>query len=159
MTMKKTHLLVTRKKSIIHANGLYAKKGIAKATPIIQYVGKKIKNSEIKAQDPNNCIYLFEINKRLTIDGDIPNNIAKYINHSCEPNCHTEIIKNEVWIYASRDIKKGEELSYDYGFQRYGWQDHPCRCGKENCFGFIVAQTHWASIRKTQRYAKLRKAK
>ncbi len=147
------------KKSGIHNRGVFAKTDIPKDTPIIQYVGDKLTYKEAdKRADArqDSHIYLFTLNSRYIIDGDVSYNPAKYINHSCDPNCYVDIIKNEIWIYALRDIKKGEELGYDYGFQRPDWHEHPCRCGAKNCFGFIVDSTHWASIRKTKRYQRLR---
>lgn len=147
------------KTSGIHNRGVFAKKDIPKNTPIIQYVGDKITYKEADRRTDarkDDHIYMFTLNSRYIIDGDVKYNPAKYINHSCEPNCYVDIIKNEIWIYASRDIKKGEELSYDYGFQRPDWQEQPCHCGAKHCFGFIVAREHWASIRKTKRYRRLR---
>ena len=155
-------MLVTLKQSGIHNNGLYAKTAIKEDTPIIQYVGEKLTHKQANKRalsKKHELIYLFVLNNRYVIDGDVKYNLAKYINHSCEPNCYTNIVNGEIWIYALRDIKKGEELSYDYGFARPGWEQHPCHCGKKNCFGFIVAREHWSSIRKTKRYERLTKNK
>ncbi len=155
MTRKK---LYTQQSSSIHKRGLFAADFIAKDTPIIQYFGNKITQKQADkrvATDENACIYLFELNDKYVLDGDIAKNPAKYINHSCNPNCYSTIIDDEVWVYSLRDIQLGEELSYDYGFQRMGWQDHPCRCGAKACFGFIVAARHRAAICKTKRYQKL----
>jgi SET domain-containing protein len=63
----------------------------------------------------SNSRYLFEINSRKTIDGAPRWNKARYINHSCRPNCEIEIARGRVWIFARRNIKPGEELGYDYG--------------------------------------------
>ncbi|MDF1655332.1 MAG: SET domain-containing protein-lysine N-methyltransferase [Coxiellaceae bacterium] len=144
--------------SRIHNIGLHAKKLIPEDTRIIRYIGDKLTHKQADKRLDNKQtkeVYLFELDAKYTIDGDTNNNIAKYINHSCEPNCYTEIEDGEIWILASRDIKRGEELSYDYGFQRAGWDEHPCLCGSQNCFGFIVDEKHWPSIRKTKRYQKL----
>jgi len=158
--MKKNNL-IKLKKSGIHSYGSFAAVDIAEDSKIIQYVGKRITQKQADQrveEDKHACIYLFQLNQRDVIDGDVSYNLAKYINHSCEPNCYTEIIKGEIWIMALRDIKKGEELTYNYGFSRAGWHEHPCKCGSKNCFGFIVAQEHWPAIRKTKRYQKLIKA-
>ena len=83
-------------------------------------------------------VYIFTLNQKYDINGKVSWNLAKYINHSCDPNCETDIIKGRIWISAIKDIKKGEELSYDYGYDMYSFEDHPCRCGSKNCIGYIV---------------------
>jgi SET domain-containing protein len=78
-------------------------------------------------------------------------NLAKYINHSCDPNCETDIIRGKIWINAIKDIKKGEELTYDYGYDMDCYEDHPCRCDSKNCVGYIVrSNLRWRVLRKIQ---------
>jgi uncharacterized protein len=154
---------ITVKRSKIHGKGIYAKRDIPAGTHVIQYVGEKITRKEsdrrlVANEKAGKSIYMFELNSRYDIDGDVSWNPAKYINHTCTPNCHTEIIDKEIWIIAQKNIKKGEELSYDYEFQRDGWQNSPCRCLTRKCFGFIVARKHWSGIKKTKRYQALREA-
>mgnify|MGYP000235026101 FL=1 len=73
------------------------------------------------------------------LDGDTNTNTAKYINHSCDPNCDVDIIKGKIWISAIKDIKKGDELSYDYGFgYDKDFRQFPCKCGSKICCGYIV---------------------
>ena len=67
-------------------------------------------------------------------------------NHSCDPNCETWIEDDRVYVYAIRDIELGEELTFDYGFGVDTWEDHPCRCGSENCVGYIVRQEEWEDL-------------
>ena len=156
----KTNKYVEQVRSRIHNNGQHAQCDIPAETRIIEYVGERISHKKADARveaDEGHCVYLFELNDKVILDGDTDYNLAKYINHSCEPNCYSEIDGKHIWIMAERDIKKGEELVYDYGFQRPGWEDHPCHCGSKNCFGFIVAHTHHNAIRKTKRYQKLMK--
>ncbi len=154
---------ITIKRSAIHGKGIYAKKDIPAGTQIIQYVGEKISKKESDRRLTENekagkSVYMFELNSRYDIDGDVSWNPAKYINHTCTPNCHTEIIDNEIWIIAQKNIKKGEELSYDYEFQRADWHKSPCRCNAPSCFGFIVARKYWSAIKKTKRYQALSQA-
>lgn len=156
----KSNQLTQLKKSGIHNFGLTAKQDIPADTRIIEYVGKRITHKQADQhldENPDDCVYMFAINKRYVIDGDVDYNLAKYINHSCDPNCYSDIINNQIWIFALRDIKKGEELTYDYGFQRVGWEQRPCLCGIDDCFGFVVSNEHWSSIRKTKRYQALSK--
>ena len=141
------------KKSRIHNRGVFAKSNIKKNKKIVEYTGEKIskkegfKRQEIQFQKSRKdklkgMDYIFELNKGFSIDGDTPDNAAKYINHSCEPNCEVKILKSRIWIFSKKDIKKGEELSYNYG---YGLEDfkkfrRKCRCGAKKCIGYMVAQ-------------------
>ena len=144
------------RRSAVHALGLYTKEVFAQDARIIEYVGKKITWKQAEQQDEDNQrIYLFAVNDRHLVDGDVGYNSAKYINHSCEPNCYIDIENDRIWIYALRPISKGEELSYDYGFDRWGWQDRLCLCQSINCFGYIVARKYWSAIRNTKRYYQL----
>ncbi len=147
------------KKSKIDKNGLYANCNIEKGKKIIEYKGKiiSIKKSE---KDPkfNNkkAIYLFNINKRFDLDGDFKFNIARLINHSCEPNCEVFGQGLKVWVYAMKDIKKGEELSYDYGFSYdEDYKDFPCKCRSKKCVGYILREgSRWRLKRRNKKNGK-----
>ena len=132
------------KKSKIDNNGLYANCDIKKGTKIIEYKGKIItsKQSEKNPKfDNGKAIYLFNLNKRYDLDGDFKFNIARLINHSCDPNCEVFGKGLKVWVYAMRDIKAGEELSYDYGFSfDKDFKNYPCKCKSKNCVGYIVRE-------------------
>ena len=94
-------------------------------------------------------VYVFELNSRFDIDGNYKYNNARYINHSCDPNCEVEIINNKIWIVSIKNIKKGEELSYNYGYAYdTDYIEHKCRCKSKNCVGFILAKEHWRKIKK-----------
>jgi len=130
------------KKSNIDKRGLYASKNIMKDTKIIEYVGKiisKRKSDESSKFDNKRDIYLFNLNNKYDLDGDFKFNTARLINHSCDPNCEVTGIGLRLWISALRNIKKGEELSYDYGFSYdKDYKQFPCKCSKKNCVGYIV---------------------
>ena len=124
--------------------GLYAARNIKEGTKIINYKGKLITKKQTEESDKynnNKPIYLFTINKKYDLDGDFKYNTARLINHSCNPNCEVYGTGLKVWVYAIRDIKKGEELTYDYGFgyDEY-YKDFPCKCGSKNCVGYIVRE-------------------
>ena len=132
------------KKSNIDKNGLYANCDIKKGRRIIQYKGKiiSVTKSEIDPKFNNEkAIYLFNINKKFDLDGDFKFNTARLINHSCDPNCEVFGSGLKIWVYAMKDIKKGEELSYDYGFSfDENYKQYPCRCGSEKCVGYIIRE-------------------
>ena len=130
------------KKSNIDKRGLYASKNIKEGTKIIEYVGKIISKKESEKNskfDNEKDIYLFNLNNRYDLDGDFKFNIARLINHSCDPNCEVIGKGLKLWISAIRNIKKGEELNYDYGFSYdRDYKQFPCKCGGKNCVGYIV---------------------
>ena len=136
------------KKSNIDNRGLYATTNIKKNTKIIEYKGKIITVKETETNpkfDNDKAIYLFNLNKKYDLDGDFKYNTARLINHSCDPNCEVDGVGLKLWIYAIKDIKKNEELTYDYGFSfDKDYRDFPCRCGAKKCVGFIVnSQSRW----------------
>ena len=132
------------KKSKIDKNGLYANCDIKKGTRIIEYKGKiitKKKSEEDSKFDNEKAIYLFNINKKYDLDGDFKYNTARLINHSCDPNCEVYGTGLKVWVYAIRDIKKDEELTYDYGFAfDKDYKDFPCKCRSKKCVGYIIRE-------------------
>lgn len=148
------------RRSRIHGSGVYARKAIAVGTRVIEYVGEKITKKEAERRcdaqlerhrssgEQEGAVYVFQLNKRYDIDGNVPWNHARLINHSCAPNCEPEIIRGHIWIIALRDIDKGEEISYNYGYDLENWADHPCRCGAEECVGYIVAEEHRAALKR-----------
>ena len=140
------------KKSKVHGSGIFASQNIPRNTKIIQYIGEKILKSEGDRRSEKRIrkylnseitgsVYIFELNKKYDIDGAFRYNKARFMNHSCDPNCEVEIEKNEIWISSIKDIKVGEELSYDYGyeFDSDDFRDHVCKCGSKKCIGFIIA--------------------
>ena len=136
--------LYKQNKSNINRRGLFANKDIKKDTKIIYYIGKIITKKQTE-KDPkfNNgkAIYLFNINNKYDLDGDFTYNTARLINHSCNPNCEVEGKGLKLWISSIRDIKKNEELSYDYGFSfDENYKEFPCKCGSNNCCGYIIRE-------------------
>ncbi|MBT4111454.1 SET domain-containing protein-lysine N-methyltransferase [Candidatus Woesearchaeota archaeon] len=129
------------RKSQIHNKGVFAKKDIPKGTYMIEYVGKKITNKEAdeisEREVSEGVVYLFELTSKLTLDGNIKGNDAKYINHSCEPNAESLNDDGRIWIEAMREIKKGEEITYDYCLTTDDYKDHPCRCGAKKCKKYL----------------------
>lgn len=157
------------KTSKIHGRGLYATADIEEETDIIQYVGEKItkKESTRRALDweekarksGEGLVYIFELDDKYDIDGRLGKNPARYMNHSCDGNCEAINYDGEIWIVARRDIKKGEELVYDYGYDMEHFLDHPCKCGADNCIGFIVREDQRAKVKKLLKGKKKKRGK
>ena len=152
------------KKSNIDRNGrgLYATKDIKAGARIIDYVGKiitKKQTEESEKFDNSKPIYLFDLNSRYDLDGDVSWNTARLINHSCLNNCDYEGKGLKLWVNANRDIKMGEELTCNYGFSYDSdYKQFPCKCGSKNCVGYIVREgSRWRinkKFKKTQRVSK-----
>ncbi|MBL9151292.1 MAG: SET domain-containing protein-lysine N-methyltransferase [Verrucomicrobiales bacterium] len=144
--------------SPIHGRGLFATRDIPEGTRIIEYLGERITKAESnrrgwaqldRAKETGEAgVYLFVLNKRHDIDGNVPWNAARLINHSCEPNCESQIIRGKIWIIALRDIKKEEELFFNYGFDLEDYESHPCGCGTKSCVGFIAGEEYWKKLKK-----------
>lgn len=154
MSNEESEIFIVRK-SRVHGNGVFARREISKGEKIVEYVGEKITKDEAEkrgneqlANSKNHKngggVYIFELNKKFDIDGNVSWNPARYINHSCEPNCEVVDEKGHLWIEAMRKIAEGEELNYDYGYGMDDFENHPCKCDGEKCIGFIVgARTRW----------------
>ena len=150
------------KKSNIDKKGLYASKDIKSGARIINYKGKLITNTEVEQNpkfDNDKDIYLFDINKRYSLDGDFSWNTARLINHSCNPNCEVDGKGYKIWITAIKDIKKNEELTYDYGFSYdEDYKQFPCKCRAKNCCGYIVrSESRWRINKKFRKSSKINK--
>ncbi len=126
--------MIERRRSKIHHWGVFATAPINKNTRIIDYAGEKISNQESLKRERryiNNGqhIWCFKLTNRTVIDAAVGGNIARFINHSCHPNCYIDIKKGVIWIRAARNIRKGEELTYDYNTDGDGLIECRCRPG------------------------------
>jgi SET domain-containing protein len=135
-------------KSRIDGQGLFAAIDIKKGTRIIRYIGEKIPKAESDRRLVQGNVYIFDLNDRYSIDGKTLKNTARYINHSCDPNCEVEMINHTIWIVALRDIQEGEELSYNYGYDAEHYENNPCNCGAKSCCGYILARQYWGLIKR-----------
>lgn len=109
--------------------GLFALEDIPPNKFLIEYFGREISEDE---KYTSKSKYLFEISSKITIDGTMRENTARYINHSCRPNCEVEIKKGKILIYSKKNIKAGDELGYDYGKEFWNAHIKPlgCKCIK-----------------------------
>ena len=122
--------MIERRRSKIHGWGVYATSKISKNTRIIDYAGQKISNQESLKREARYIkrghIWCFKLTNRTVIDAGVGGNVARFINHSCRPNCYIDIKKGVIWIRASRTIRKGEELTYHYNTN--GKELIACQC-------------------------------
>jgi len=121
---------IVRRRSKIHGSGVFAAEPISKNTRIIDYAGELVRNRDSEAREERylaeGCVWVFRVNGTWSRDAAVGGNVARFINHSCRPNCWIEIVDKTIWIRASKSIRKGEELTYDYATD--GEQTIPCRC-------------------------------
>jgi len=137
------------RRSAIHGLGGFATRDIPKGTRIIEYAGERINNAEADRRYDDESMtrhhtFLFVLNSRTCVDAAFEGNEARFLNHSCDPNCEAVITRGRIWIEALKPIPAGTELVYDYQYEddpEYTEADlrfYACRCGAENCRGTIV---------------------
>jgi uncharacterized protein len=137
------------RRSRIHGSGVYAARRIRKGTRIVEYLGERITHGQAddryaeKGQDDGHT-FLFVVDDDVVIDAGVDGNDARFINHSCDPNCDTVIEGGRVFIEAKRTIQPGEELGYEYGLTWESTDDpeelasYACRCGAASCRGTML---------------------
>ena len=122
--------MIEKRRSPIQGAGVFATRRITKNTRIIHYAGEKISNRESLKRErryiKNGHIWCFKLTNRMVVDAGVGGNIARFVNHSCRPNCYIDIKKGVIWIRAARTIRRGEELTYDYNTDGEGLIN--CRC-------------------------------
>jgi SET domain-containing protein len=137
--------------SHIHGRGVFAARRIRKGTRIVEYTGERISNKEADRRYDDTRMkrhhtFLFTLDSKIVIDGAIETGggDASFINHSCEPNCEAVITDRKIFIHALHTIEPGEELAYDYQYERTGKNDaelekfYVCKCGAPSCRGSIM---------------------
>jgi len=163
---------VVARRSAIHGNGVFAIEALAKGERIIEYRGRRRTHAEVDAGDTGDAesghTFLFTLNDEYVIDGNLEGNVARWINHSCAPNCEALLEehsgddrrKDRVFIEAIKAIKPGAELTYDYGITleeahtprlKKIWA---CRCGAKSCTGTMLKPKRPAKKATTKASAK-----
>ena len=138
--------LLLFKTSPIHGTGGFATTAIRKGTRILEYLGERISKSESLRRCEQNNAYIFTLNDEQDLDGNVPWNPARFINHSCAPNCEAEKDEDHIWVIATRDIQAGEEITFNYGYDLADYKDYPCLCGAPNCVGYMVAEEYFEHV-------------
>jgi uncharacterized protein len=133
-------------RSGVHGRGLFAARDLTKGTYVMAYLGERVSKKEgnrrTEKQWKKGRVYTFELSRRVDLDGSIRSNRARLANFSCDPNCESINERGRhIWIVAMRDIREGEEITYDYNFS---WDPPPpkCHCGSPKCRGYIVGEAH-----------------
>jgi uncharacterized protein len=134
--------------SPIHGEGVFAETALRRGARVLEYVGEKISKEESarRCQGQNWCI--FSLDAKFDLDGDFEWNPARRVNHSCAPNCEAGCEDGRIWITARRDIRPGEEITFNYGYDLEDYREHPCHCGAAECLGFIVAEEFFGQLRR-----------
>ena len=154
--------------SRISGKGSFALRAIKSGERLIEYTGEKLTHAQANARYDDDSMsehhtFLFTISSRHVLDATTEGNDSRFINHSCDPNCEAEIKQGRVWIGAIRDIAKGEELHYDYGYERSGDETdederrYICLCGTTKCRGSIMEPV--ATFKKRKRAEAAKRAK
>jgi SET domain-containing protein len=138
---------VVFRESPIHGSGGFAQHNICAGTRVIEYVGEKISAAESLRRCELENHFIFALNDETHLDGNVPENPARFLNHSCAPNCEAVLESDRIWIIALRDIRAGEEITFNYGYDLTDYREHPCHCGAPNCVEFIVAEEFFEHLR------------
>ena len=137
--------------SPIQGLGAFAKRAIPAGTRLIEYAGERLTPAQADARYPDvpderHHTFLFAIDDDVVIDAAVDGNDARFINHSCDPNCDAVVDEGRIWIETIRDVAPGEELAYDYAYEleeRHtpaAKRRYPCSCGSAKCRGTILAR-------------------
>jgi uncharacterized protein len=124
------------KASKIHRHGIYAGEPIPAGRKVIEYTGERINRREARKRGMGDVTYLFSLDDYWTIDGAVGGSGAEFINHSCDPNLRSAILRGHILYYSRRPIRRGEELTVDYRFSK-NIDKVPCACKAPSCRGAI----------------------
>lgn len=122
--------------STIHRWGVYAAEPIPANRKVIEYTGERISRRETKKRSERSLNYIFTLDAYWSIDGSVGGSGAEFINHCCDPNIFSRIVRGHILYYSARPIRKGEELTVDYRFEKHV-DKVPCACGSPHCRGTI----------------------
>jgi uncharacterized protein len=145
-----TNLPFEIRESPIQGLGAFATRHIPPGVRIIEYAGERLTPAAAQARYPDDDdrhhTFLFAIDDDVVVDASVNGNEARFINHSCAPNCDAVIDGGRIWIETIHDIEPGEELVYDYAYILEEWHSpaakarYPCHCGAITCRGTILAK-------------------
>ncbi len=134
--------------SPIHGTGGFAKGSLPRGARVVEYLGEKISKAESLRRCEAGNWFIFALDDEFDLDGNTEANPARWLNHSCAPNCQAEWSGGRIWITARRDIAAGEEITFNYGYTLEEYREHPCRCGAPGCAGYILAEEFFDHVKK-----------
>ena len=133
--------------STIHGTGGFARQPISKGEVLLEYVGERITKEESLRRCAMGNAFIFALDETHDLDGNVPANLARFLNHSCRSNCEAVEENSRIWIVARCNIAPGEELTFNYGYSLEEYDEHPCCCGLADCVGFVLAEEFHETIR------------
>ena len=144
-------VLFELRSSPIHGRGAFALRRIRKGARLIEYIGERVSPEEADRRYNDDAMdrphtFLFTVDAHTVIDAAVGGNAARFINHACDPNCEAVDDDGRIFIEAVRNIRPGQELTYDYRLERDGrwrkeWAErYACRCGAPNCRGTLLVK-------------------
>lgn len=136
------------RQSGIEGSGAFATRPLGHEETVAEYVGERLPKAESSRRQQAGNPFIFTVDEEIDIDGDVPWNPARFINHSCMPNCEAVLDEGRIWIVTCREIAAGEELTFNYGYDLSEYHDYPCRCGSPECVGYIVAAEFFPEVRR-----------
>jgi len=139
--------LIEYRASPIHGTGGYALLDIPAGARVVEYVGRRIDKAESSHQCEIENPYIFCLDDEYDLDGNVEWNPARHLNHSCEPNAEAQEEDGRIWIIALREIRCGEEITFNYNYDLEDYRDHPCQCGMPACVGYMVAEEFFSAVR------------
>jgi hypothetical protein len=139
------------RRSPIQGLGAFAVRPIPKGARVVEYTGERIGHARFAVRSATEAkgrhhTFFFQATRRTVVDARVHGNEAKYINHSCDPNCRAVIEKGRIYIETRKAVRKGQELAYDYSYGREGTETaadearYACRCGTKKCRGSILVR-------------------
>jgi SET domain-containing protein len=134
--------------SPIHGLGGFANHGLPRGARVVEYIGEKITKAESLRRCEEGNTFIFALDDEFDLDGNNEQNPARWLNHSCAPNCEAEFSGGRIWITARRDIAAGEEITFNYGYTLEEYREHPCHCGAPECAGYILAEEFFDHVKK-----------
>jgi SET domain-containing protein len=152
MSRKRSRKRFSARSSAIHGRGVFALQSIRKGARVIEYAGERISHREADRRYPPSGRWwsphtmLFTVDRKTVIDATLRGNSARWINHSCSPNCEAVDDEGRIYIEAIRDIRTGEELTYDYNLYLdephtpAAKREYPCHCGEQRCRGTLLGK-------------------
>jgi uncharacterized protein len=138
--------------SPIHGLGAFARTAISKGSRVVEYLGERITRAESLKRCEAGNQFIFGLSETEDLDGSVEHNLARFMNHSCAPNCEALFEAGRIWLVAIGDIAAGEEITFNYSYDLDDYRKHPCQCGASECVKFIVAAEFFETLKRQRQF-------